>query len=300
MIQQLIYNKRNRFILVVLWFILITYFLIQWVIADKSFETGVAILALFASNIFSIMIPTKNDTFKVDILETTIKLKLQDSEESKIIYPIIEYKDNTSIEKKINNLIKDMYLRHKLDIKNKMPIKDSSAEELGKFSSNYEVTCKNENILCFKFISYFYYKGASHGNSETITLNINLLTGEEFEFKDIFRSYGYEPIEKTVKEKLIEHECKDMYFDFESIHLRVNQNFYINKNDDLVIVFFKYEIGPGCCDVIEIEIERKDFLVCINPNGPLNLLYSKYTENRPIDKGHTFDYALSLNKRFNS
>lgn len=76
MIQQLIYNKRNRFILVVLWFILITYFLIQWVIADKSFETGVAILALFASNIFSIMIPTKNDTFKVDILEKNYKVEV--------------------------------------------------------------------------------------------------------------------------------------------------------------------------------------------------------------------------------
>ncbi|MFY9089365.1 PdaC/SigV domain-containing protein [Arcobacter aquimarinus] len=298
MIQQLIYNKRNRLFIVVLWFILITYFLIQWAIDDKSFETGVAILTLFASNIFSIMIPTQKDTFKVDITEKEIKLKLKYSDDSKVIYPIFKYKDNTSIERKINNLINFIYLRLQLDIKNKIPLKDSLAEELGDFSSEYEVTYKNENILSLKFLSYFYYKGAAHGNSEIITLNINLLTGEEFEFKDIFRSYGYEPVEKIVKEKLLEHDCKDMYFDFESIHLRVNQNFYINNNDNLVIVFFKYEIGPGCCDIIEIEVNRKDFLDFINPNGPLSLLYSKYTEDRYIDKGHTFDYIFSLHKRF--
>ena len=83
-----------------------------------------------------------------------------------------------------------------------------------------------------------------------------------------------------------------MYFDFEKIYLRPNQNFYINENDNLVIVFFKYEIAPGCCDIIEIEVEREYFSDYINPNGQLNLLYSKYTESRYIEKGHTFDYMI--------
>lgn len=298
MIQKLIYNKKTRLCFVILWFMLITYFIVKWTIDDKSFETGVAVLALFASNIFSILIPIKKDTFKLDILKEKIVLKCSD--DSYIVYPVIEYKDNTSIEKKVNNLIRYIYLRHHIDIKKKLAIKDSSAEDLGMFSSDYEVTYKNENILCLKFITYFYYEGAAHGNSEIITLNINLLTGEEFEFKDIFRSYGYAAIEEIVKKNLLDHRCKDMYFDFDSIYLRSNQNFYINENDNLMVVFFKYEIAPGCCDIIEIEVQRKCFTDYINPNGPLSLLYSKYTEDRYVDKGHTFDYRLSLHKRFKS
>ncbi len=60
---------------------------------------------------------------------------------------------------------------------------------------------KNENLLCIKFTNFIYYDGAAHGNVEIITLNVNLFTGEEFEFKDIFRSYAYEEITTIVKEK---------------------------------------------------------------------------------------------------
>lgn len=297
--KHLVYNRKYRLLIVILWFLLTTYFLIQWVIDDKSFEAGVAVLGLFASNVFSIMIPTNNDTFKTEIEQKSFKLKLKYSEDSSIVsYPVFKYLDNTSIEKKINKLIKRVFLRYQIDIDKESPLKNSLGEDLGDFKSSYVITYKNENILCIKFNIYFYYLETPHGNSETISLNLNLLSGEEFEFKDIFRSYGYESLEKVVKKKLLEHNCKEMYFDFESIYLRVNQNFYIN-NDNLVIVFFKYEIAPGCCDIIEIEVERKYFIEFINPNGPLNLLYSKYTENRYIDKGHTFDYRLTIHERFN-
>ena len=52
-----------------IWVSLFTYFLYSWAKDDQTFEVGVAALALFASNIFSIIIPPKKDTFKIEVID---------------------------------------------------------------------------------------------------------------------------------------------------------------------------------------------------------------------------------------
>ena len=284
----LLYSKKIRIIIALIWVSLFTYFLYSWAKDDQTFEVGVAALALFASNIFSIIIPPKKDTFKIEVIDNLIKSDKLLKHILDLKFPKILYKDNTSIEKKINLLISRVYLRHKIDIKSKKILDDN----LGEFNSEYEITYKSENLLCIKFTNFIYTDGAAHGNVEIITLNINLFTGEEFEFKDIFRSHGLEEIKNIVKRKLLEHECKDVYFDFDSIELRNNHNFYLNNDNNLVIIFFKYEIAPGACGPIEIELNMHELKKYLNPNGPFSIMFNKYLDSSNIDKGHTFEFIF--------
>lgn len=298
-INYLLYNKKIRIIIAVIWVSLFTYFLYAWAKDDQTFEVAVAALALFASNIFSIIIPSKKDTFKIEINNIIFKSDTLLKHELNIEFPKIIYKDNTSIEKKINSLIAKIYLRHGINIKNKEILENS----LGQVNSNYEVTYKSENLLCIKFTNFIYYNGAAHGNVEIVTLNINLFTGEEFEFKDIFRSNGQEEIKSIVKTKLSLHKYRDAYFDFDSIELRNNHNFYLNDNNSLVIVFFKYEIAPGACGPIEIKINMNELKKYLNPNGPFSIMLNKYLDSSNIEKGHTFEFTynayMKANAKFN-
>ena len=299
-IDLLVYNKKIRIIIAFVWVSLFTYFLYSWAKDDQTFEVGVAALALFASNIFSIIIPPKKDTFKIDVIDNLIKSDKLLKHGIDLKFPKILYKDNTSIEKKINLHIFRIYLRYGINIKDKTILN----ENLSQFNADYEITYKSENLLCIKFTNFIYSDGAAHGNVEMITLNINLFTGEEFEFKDIFRSKGEEEIKNIVKLKLLKHECKDAYFDFNSIELRNNHNFYLNNDNNLVILFFKYEIAPGACGPIEIEINMNELKKYLNPNGPFSIMFNKYIDSSYIDKGNTYEFIhnayIKANVKFNT
>jgi hypothetical protein len=276
---HIIYNKKNRIIFVIIWFLLITYFLINWGITDKSFETGVAILALFASNIISIILPTKKDSFNIDIIEHEFQRNKNKNIDIDITYPVIEYKENTPIENKLNKLIQRIYFKYDVDIKKKKILSD----DLEYFSSFYDETFRSENILSIRFNNDA-FSGGAHGEIQIITLNINLFNGEEFEFKDIFRSFAYREINKIVEKELEDHEWKEFFHD-QPLMLRANQNFYINHENNLVVTFFKYELAPGNCGPIEVEISLDKFKEYINPNGPFHLLYNKYIDSSNISKG---------------
>jgi hypothetical protein len=198
------------------------------------------------------------------------------------------------IENKINNLINNIYLRHHIDIKRKKVFKES----IGEFNSSFEQSYKIKNIFGIKFTNFMYYKGAAHGNGEIVSLNINLNNGEEFEFKDIFRGKYKEIIINLVKDKLKQHECKDSYFDFDNIQLRDTQEFYISNNK-LIIIFFKYEIAPGCCGAIEISLNLDEVIMYVNPNGPLYFLYADYDTSQ-IEKGHTILFAMDAYKKISN
>ena len=103
-INSLLYNKKIRIIIAFIWVSLFTYFLYSWAKDDQTFEVGVAALALFASNIFSIIIPPKKDTFKIEVIDNLIKSDKLLKHILDLKFPKILYKDNTSIEKKINLL----------------------------------------------------------------------------------------------------------------------------------------------------------------------------------------------------
>jgi len=267
------------------------YFGINWYKNDTSGESIFAMLLGLVIPFLFYFRNKKDDTYKINIIEQKFTFE---SNKINIIFPKVKYEDNTLIENKINNLINNIYLRHGVDIKRKKVLEDSISE----FNSSFEQSYKIKNIFGIKFINWMYYDGAAHGNDEIVSLNINLNNGEEFEFKDIFRGKYKDLIIDLVKDKLKEHDCKDSYFDFDNIQLRDTQEFYISDNK-LIIIFFKYEIAPGCCGSIEISLDLNEVIKYINPNGPLYFLYADYDTSH-VEKGHTILFAMDAYKKISN
>lgn len=96
--------------------------------------------------------------------------------------------------------------------------------------------------------------------------HIDRRTGQYIELKDLFTSEDYrEVIMNNIKEQMKEQMKQDesiQYFvddaligeEFASID--ENQNFYINEQNQLVIVFDKYEVGPGSIGCPEFVIDK--------------------------------------------
>jgi hypothetical protein len=170
-----------------------------------------------------------------------------------IEYPNITYHDNEKMEVKINKLIQKIYYGYDIDIKNKRVLQ----KDLEDFTSSYELTYNKNDILSLKFSSYFYFNGAAHGNTDVDGLNINLKDGKVLAFEDVLDMKYKDQIVALVKDELLNHKCKDMFFEFLKIDVYKDQVFYI-KDDNLVVVYPKYDITPGVCGVVEVELDFED------------------------------------------
>jgi hypothetical protein len=99
--------------------------------------------------------------------------------------------------------------------------------------------------------------------------HINRKTGNYIELHDLFNSDEYrERITDNIKEQIeaqMKADKNKVYFSNdiiageEFVSIDKNQNFYINKNNNLVIVFDKYEIAPGSMGCPEFVINKNVF-----------------------------------------
>ena len=97
--------------------------------------------------------------------------------------------------------------------------------------------------------------------------HIDKKTDKIVKLSDLFANRGYkEAISEEIKKQMISRmkENKNIvyWFDEESKdwsfrRIDDNQNFYFSKNGNIVIVFDKYEVGPGSSGAPEFEIDKE-------------------------------------------
>lgn len=176
--------------------------------------------------------------------------------DAQIISPVIEGIANKEVEKQINDEIKEMAdkLIEEFESESDSLKKVDENAHLG-IESNYIVKTDNEDVLSIDI-----YVVNTVGSSSTIHkfYNIDKHTGEIIKLKDKFENdENYlENISKYIENKM--KEQADMYFaGYDTIYKLVSehQSFYINGNGNVVIVFDKYEVGPGSIGCPEFEIE---------------------------------------------
>jgi len=97
--------------------------------------------------------------------------------------------------------------------------------------------------------------------TEQLFYNLELATGRELKLPDLlgpdFRAIADAAIRRQMQIRIQEDDA--MYFDgrngFEGFQgVTADQKFYINKRGNVVAVFAKYEIAPGCMGIQEFEI----------------------------------------------
>lgn len=178
-----------------------------------------------------------------------------------IITPVIEGISDKEIADKINAEIAEMSKQLITDFK-------TSAQELKQFDedahlgieSNYIIKADNDEILSIDI-----YVVNTVGSSSTIHkfYNINKLTGEEITLKDKFKNDNnyIETISKYITNEMekqnSESEYPLYYATYDEVYKIVSekQPFYINEKGNAVIVFDKYDVGPGSTGCPEFEIK---------------------------------------------
>lgn len=98
--------------------------------------------------------------------------------------------------------------------------------------------------------------------------HIDKTTGKIVNLQDLFKDQEYitvisEEILRQMKEQMAADEAIKYFIDPEEMYvepftkIKENQNFYFNKEGNLVIVFDEYEVGPGCIGCPEFVIPQE-------------------------------------------
>lgn len=220
----------------------------------------------FATNISEI--PIIGNIAKV----FTIKEYTEEDEEKLINakIPALENTGNTELEKRINYEIM-LKINEVLDEAEKRAAKYKEAviETGGReedyqpinIQVDYKVGYSNEKIVSFIILKS---ETLASAYTEMYYYNIDIENGKKLNLRDIFGNEYKEIVNEAIY-KEIEKRSKNqnnIYFTEENGGFKgienEYQNFYINQDGKVVIVFEKYEIAPGYMGIQEFEIKDEE------------------------------------------
>ena len=129
---------------------------------------------------------------------------------------------------------------------------------------NYEITYQDDKLISFIITKF---ESLASAYTEQYFYNINIQTGEELDLKDVLGENYKEIVDKEVTKQIEERKKADennIYFEkneggFSGIENEY-QDFYIDENKKVTVVFQKYEIAPGYMGIQNFEIPN-DILV---------------------------------------
>ena len=129
---------------------------------------------------------------------------------------------------------------------------------------NYEITYQDDNFISFIITKF---ESLASAYTEQYFYNIDIQTGEELDLRDVLGENYKEIVDKEVTKQIEERKKADennIYFEenaggFSGIENEY-QDFYIDENKKVTVVFQKYEIAPGYMGIQNFEIPN-DILV---------------------------------------
>ena len=219
----------------------------------------------FASSISDV--PILRDIARV----FTIK-EIKEEDKEKLInakIPALENTGNTELEKRVNyeimlkiNKILDEVNQRAAEYKRAVIETGGKEEDYQPINIliDYKVGYSTDKLVSFMVLKTEILASAY---TEMFFYNIDIQTGKELNLRDIFGSDYKNIIDEEIY-KQIEERSKNpnnIYFTkdeggFEGIENEY-QDFYINENGKVVIVFEKYEIAPGYMGTQEFEIDKQ-------------------------------------------
>ncbi len=154
---------------------------------------------------------------------------------------------NKDIENKVNDFLKDVEKSAK-----------DTYDALGKTGfSPYEGMVNYEYFINGPVLSiimeYYSYLGGAHGSTLRESINVNADKGELLQLKDMFKDKdNYKQyILKNINSEMSKDPEK--YFSQKLDSFNEN-NFYLDKNGNLVIYFNQYDIAPYAAGIIEFKM----------------------------------------------
>ena len=171
----------------------------------------------------------------------------------------LENRVNSEISKKINELLDEAKNRAK-EYQEAIVETGGNLDDYGPMliEINYEITYQDNNLISFIITKS---ENMFSAYTEQYFYNINIQNGKELNLKEVLGDNYKEIVDREVKKQIKERKKADknnIYFaedegGFSGIENEY-QDFYIDENKKVTIVFQKYEIAPGYMGIQSFEI----------------------------------------------
>ncbi|WP_078380088.1 WG repeat-containing protein [Sutcliffiella halmapala] len=174
-----------------------------------------------------------------------------------VYYPQMEGMQNRAAQAIINQVLKK-----ESQVK---PI-DSNTPLDYSYTGDFSVKFLQKHLLVLELVGYNFPYGAAHGMPSQIEVPLNLVTGQIYELKDLFKSNSnYVKVISQIIGKKIQ-ENSDAYFPDAYQGIAANQPFYVTK-DSLAIYFQPYEIAAFAAGFPTFDIPFEEIKSLINVDG---------------------------------
>ena len=171
----------------------------------------------------------------------------------------LENRVNNEISKKVNELLDEAKNRAK-EYQEAIVETGGNLDDYGPMliEINYEITYQDNNLISFIITKS---ENMFSAYTEQYFYNINIQNGKELNLKEVLGDNYKQIVDKEVKKQIKERKKADknnIYFaedegGFSGIENEY-QDFYIDENKKVTIVFQKYEIAPGYMGIQSFEI----------------------------------------------
>lgn len=138
--------------------------------------------------------------------------------------------------------------------------------------SNYKTTVNMKGILSLRFEDYFYPEMAAHGVTGVSSITLDLKTGHEYQFYQLFRrGSNYQAVLNQIIQAQIAAEQIPLLKPFAGVG--PDEDYYLTP-DSLVIFYQPYVYTPGAYGVLEFRIPYSQITGIIDPGGPIGKILS--------------------------
>jgi hypothetical protein len=190
-----------------------------------------------------------------------------------ITYPVISGLTDADFQEQLNYYIKKQVMYAKDGIERQAEEYDQEAKKNGweirpyQLFIDYDLKTNDEDLLSFT-ITYYTYTGGANGMTVVGCINIDKKANTPIHLGDLFPAgadYKTKINNEIIKQIELRSQNKEEIFfegDMGFKSISDTQGFYL-KDNDIVIVFPKYEIAPGAMGIPEFAInlaELKDSL----------------------------------------
>lgn len=243
---------------------------------------GIILSTCLATCFLFVVLVNENETFaksvsQIPVIKELAKLvtieKIVEEDDEKLVYaniPAIQNTGNTDLEKRVNyeiskkmdEVLKEVEERAS-DYKQAVLDTGGNLEDYHPILVNidYELKYSSKDLVSFIINKS---ETLASAYTEQYIYNIDVETGKELNLKDVLGENYKEIVDNEINKQIQERKKDEdnSYFTpeeggFNGIENEY-QNFYINENRKVVIVFFKYEIAPGYMGVQEFEISNHE------------------------------------------
>lgn len=124
---------------------------------------------------------------------------------------------------------------------------------------NYEIKCVSD-----KYVSFVINKWETWANAycQQYFYNLDMETGRELTLKDLLGNDYKEIVMKSINNSIENWSEEQKFYLFDEVNIEdlINENtkFYLNDQQQVVIVFGKYEIAAGAAGIIEFPITNEE------------------------------------------